>query len=53
MPTDPGVIKANFEADDGWRYICRDCGKTPQDIGPCDKCLYNRPYERVRVSKLQ
>jgi rRNA maturation endonuclease Nob1 len=53
MPTDPEVIKANFEADDGWREVCRECGKTPQDIGFCDKCGYNRPYERVRSSRLQ
>lgn len=53
MPSDPEIIKVNFEADDGWRYVCRDCGKTPQDIGPCAKCVYNRPYERVRVSQLQ
>ena len=53
VPTDPDVIRANFEADDGWRYVCRVCGKTPQDIGWCDQCGYNRPYEKVRPAKLQ
>lgn len=53
MATDPEVIKANFEADDGWRYVCRDCSKTPQDIGYCERCGYNRPYEKVRAGKLQ
>ena len=53
MPTDPEVIRANFEADDGWRYVCKLCGKTPQDIGWCEQCGYNRPYEKVRVGKLQ
>lgn len=49
MPTDPDVIRANFEADDGWRYVCRECGKTPQDIGWCERCGYNRPYKKVRT----
>lgn len=27
---------------------CRRCGKTPQDIGWCDQCGYNRDYELVQ-----
>jgi rRNA maturation endonuclease Nob1 len=50
--SDPDVIRANFEADDGWRIVCRECGKTPQDIGWCEQCGYNRPYEKVRAQPL-
>ena len=28
---------------------CRKCGKTPQDIGWCDECGYNRDYELVET----
>jgi hypothetical protein len=52
-PLDFEVICANLEADDGWRFVCPVCAKTPQDIGYCETCGYNRPYEKVRSSKLQ
>jgi hypothetical protein len=50
--SDPDVIRANFAADDGWRIVCRECGLTPQDIGWCEQCGYNRPYEKVRAQPL-
>jgi hypothetical protein len=27
---------------------CRSCGKTPQGIGWCDECGYNRDYEMLQ-----
>lgn len=27
--------------------VCRHCGKTPQDIGWCEECGYNRQYEEI------
>lgn len=29
------------------KYICKDCGKTPQDIGWCEQCGYNRNYTKT------
>lgn len=51
--TDPEVLRANLAVDPGYRLICRECGKTPQDIGWCKDCGYNRPYDRVAVHKIQ
>jgi uncharacterized protein CbrC (UPF0167 family) len=36
-----------------FRFVCLHCGKTPQDIGWCEHCGYNRQYEKVRVAPLQ
>ena len=47
MVDDPEVAKANLEADPGYTYVCKLCGKTPEWIGWCDECGYNRPYEKV------
>jgi rRNA maturation endonuclease Nob1 len=38
---------------EGWKYVCRHCGKTPQDIGWCDDCGYNRDYEKSRTITIQ
>jgi ribosomal protein L37E len=35
-------------ATEGKLLKCRRCGKTPQDIGWCDECGYNRDYEMVQ-----
>lgn len=51
MTTDPEVARANLEADPGYRYVCKVCGKTPQHIGWCHECGYNRPYEKVYTTK--
>lgn len=51
MTIDPEVAKANLEADPGYRYVCRICGKTPEVPGWCDKCGYNRPYEKIELKK--
>jgi hypothetical protein len=39
--------------DEGWSYVCRHCGWTPQNIGWCDQCGYNRQYDRIRSVTLQ
>ncbi len=31
---------------EGYIFVCRRCGKTPEDIGWCDECGYNRDYEK-------
>jgi hypothetical protein len=41
--------EAKIAASDMYRYECRICGKTPQDIGWCDQCGYNRPYDKIKI----
>lgn len=38
---------------EGYKWVCRQCGKTPQDIGWCDDCGYNRDYEKRRAVTVQ
>ena len=33
---------------EGYKAVCRKCGKTPQEPGWCDECGYNRDYEMVK-----
>ena len=51
MTTDQEVELANLKADPGFRYVCKDCGKTPQHIGWCEMCGYNRNYEKVYTKR--
>lgn len=38
---------------EGWIPKCRKCGWTPENIGWCDQCGYNRDYEMVRSVTIQ
>lgn len=46
------IAERNLRTE-GWIPKCRRCGKTPQDIGWCDECGYNRDYEMVRSATIQ
>lgn len=37
---------------EGFIPKCRRCGWTPENIGWCDQCGYNRDYEMVHTSSL-
>ncbi len=47
MTDDPTeeIMKRTLDME-GYVLVCRRCGKTPQDIGWCDECGYNRDYEK-------
>lgn len=46
------AILADIERSD---YICRDCGKSAEEVvGWCDRCGYNvKPYEKVLAVRMQ
>lgn len=45
------IMKRSLESE-GKTPVCRRCGKTPQDIGWCGYCGYNRDYELMQTSTL-
>jgi hypothetical protein len=63
MPDDPDErrrieaditdIETKMAASEGWEWVCRLCAKTPADIGWCDQCGYNRPYDKTRTVTVQ
>lgn len=48
---DEGVVKEIRDRSlrtEGYKFVCKSCGKVPQDIGWCDECGYNRDYEMIQ-----
>ncbi len=41
------IERRNLE-NEGFEYRCKICEKTPQEIGWCDECGYNRDYYKIR-----
>ena len=46
------IAKRSLE-NEGFEYRCESCEKTPQDVGWCEECGYNRDYYKIRRVTVQ
>lgn len=46
------VLQRCLETE-GYIFKCKRCGKTPEDIGWCGWCGYNRDYEMILESHVR